>query len=559
MLKGKKEIYGFGPFRLDVSEHRLERDDGGVVAYLPEKAFQTLVVLVRNAGSLVTKEQLLNEVWPDTIVEENNLDKCIYTIRHSLGDSPSQHQYIQTVRKHGYRFSAEVRSNDGFDNRIVSVPKEPNRKDDPGILGASGLDSITAREVRFRSGFEICQQARIKYEQMTAPTTLEARELVNEALRLEPDYPLPHSLSAELTTLEVIVGLKWPEEGFAEARASIARAHELGADSAEFFASDAYVDLIADWDFAAAEEKLRRALAINEHYGPAHRMLTEVFMFQGRHDEAARYIKRAQVETGLHNANVRAISRFLARDYLAVIDACEFMLTLAPNNIIPAWEKCWALEQMGRAEEAIAAYEKILSLPHGEPALRWIGYAFAAAGDRQRALETATRLEAALQEHNLSPTHLAAIYSRLGDIGEAVSYLDKGLEMHDPFMLWVPTDPRFDELRRHDRFNQIVNRVLEKASVRKAVDTSRRPKEIRIVPSVQDPAHRLQNEPTISTATTESGAFVISAKWRPPGSVTPQPAAKKERSTAASSVVIIVLLAIIAVGAALAFYYFAAA
>jgi len=148
MLKGKKEIYGFGPFRLDVSEHRLERDDGGEVAYLPEKAFQTLVVLVRNAGSLVAKEQLLNEVWPDTIVEENNLDKCIYTIRHSLGDSPSQHQYVETVRKHGYRFNAEVRTVDqandgtGMDARLP----EACGKDSVDTVGASTSDPARMRK-----------------------------------------------------------------------------------------------------------------------------------------------------------------------------------------------------------------------------------------------------------------------------------------------------------------------------------------------------------------------------------------------------------------------------
>ncbi len=561
MLKGKKEIYGFGPFRLDVSEHRLERDDGGEIAYLPEKAFQTLVVLVRNAGSLVTKEELLNEVWPDTIVEENNLDKCIYTIRHSLGDSPSQHQYIQTVRKHGYRFSADVRSNDGMDNgaAVADVPEETNQKYDAGILGVSTANSITAREVRFRNAFEICQQARFKYEQMTAPTTVEARELVDEALRLEPDHPFAHSFSAELTTLEVIVGLKSPEQGLAQARASIVRARELGGDSTDFLASAAYVDLIADWDFASAEKKLRRALVANEHHSPANRMLTEVLMFQGRHDEAADYIKRAQVETRLHNANVLAISRFLARDYPAVIDTCEFMLTLAPENIIPVWEKCWALEQMGRADEAIAAYEKILNLPHGEPALRWIGYAYAAVGDRQKALETVARLEAASREHSLSPTHLAAVHARLGEIDKAVSYMKKGLEVHDPFMLWVPTDPRFDELRRDDRFIEIMDRVLEKAKARKTSEPSRKPKEIRIVPSVQDTADGFQNEPTISTATTESGAFVISAKWRPPGSLTPQPTTTKRPSSAVKVVVIVVLLAIIAVGAVLVFYYYFAA
>ena len=248
MLKGKKELYEFGPFKLDVSEHRLERDDGGV-AYLPEKAFQTLVVLVRNAGSLVTKETLLNEVWPDTIVEENNLDKCIYTIRHSLGDTPSQRQYIQTIRKHGYRFIAEVRAEISTDDeRRPPAPTADGRdgKKAPGILGATMPGPSDVDKITFRNAFEAYQEARIKYQQMTAPGTIEARELVSEALRLDPNFAIAHAFSAELTTLEVIVGVKRPDVGFAEARVSIARARELGADSADFYAAAAYVDLIAD-------------------------------------------------------------------------------------------------------------------------------------------------------------------------------------------------------------------------------------------------------------------------------------------------------------------------
>lgn len=109
MSKESKEIYEFGPFRLDVGEHIFERSDGAKNGSLPEKAFQTLVVLVRNQGRLITKGELLDAVWPDAIVEENNLDKAIHAIRHALGETPAEHKYIETVRKHGYRFVADVR------------------------------------------------------------------------------------------------------------------------------------------------------------------------------------------------------------------------------------------------------------------------------------------------------------------------------------------------------------------------------------------------------------------------------------------------------------------
>lgn len=108
MSQEAKEIFEFGPFRLDLKEHRLERGDGQKVGPIPEKAFQTLVHLVRHSGSLVRKNELVAAIWPDTIVEENNLDKAIHWIRQILGEKPGGKKYIETVRKHGYRFVASV-------------------------------------------------------------------------------------------------------------------------------------------------------------------------------------------------------------------------------------------------------------------------------------------------------------------------------------------------------------------------------------------------------------------------------------------------------------------
>jgi|GEM_PF-4521917 len=109
MSRKHNELYEFGNFRLDVGEHKLVRLDGEAIGSIPEKAFQTLIHLVRNSGNLLTKDELLTAVWPDAFVEENNLDKNIHAIRHFLGDRASEQQYIQTVRKHGYRFVANVR------------------------------------------------------------------------------------------------------------------------------------------------------------------------------------------------------------------------------------------------------------------------------------------------------------------------------------------------------------------------------------------------------------------------------------------------------------------
>src|SRR5260370_14012614 len=107
MLAQVQERYEFGPFRLDPTEHTLLRDDQ-VVALTP-KAFETLALLVRSSGHLVRKEELLERVWRDTIVEEGNLNVIIHTLRKALGDDPRESKYIETVAKCGYRFIAQVR------------------------------------------------------------------------------------------------------------------------------------------------------------------------------------------------------------------------------------------------------------------------------------------------------------------------------------------------------------------------------------------------------------------------------------------------------------------
>src|SRR6185436_14787476 len=107
MSNAKRELFEFNNFSLDVSERLLLRE--GERVPLSEKAFDTLCALVRRGNRLVGKEELLNEVWPDATVEENNLDKNISLLRQVLGERAGKGKFIETVRGHGFRFVPEVR------------------------------------------------------------------------------------------------------------------------------------------------------------------------------------------------------------------------------------------------------------------------------------------------------------------------------------------------------------------------------------------------------------------------------------------------------------------
>jgi DNA-binding winged helix-turn-helix (wHTH) protein len=101
----KRELYEFGPFRVDAEKELLVRS-GEPVALAP-KAFQILLTLIRGGGELVTKDEIMKAVWPDTFVEETNLTRNIFSLRKALGESPGN-QYIITVSGKGYRLAQTV-------------------------------------------------------------------------------------------------------------------------------------------------------------------------------------------------------------------------------------------------------------------------------------------------------------------------------------------------------------------------------------------------------------------------------------------------------------------
>src|ERR1700727_1478975 len=107
MAKETKQLYEFGPFRLDPDKLLLLRDDEPIS--LPPKAFETLLVLVRHSETVVLKDDLMKSVWPDTFVEESNLAQNIFVLRKTLGETAGENRYIATVPGRGYRFAEKVR------------------------------------------------------------------------------------------------------------------------------------------------------------------------------------------------------------------------------------------------------------------------------------------------------------------------------------------------------------------------------------------------------------------------------------------------------------------
>jgi Tol biopolymer transport system component/DNA-binding winged helix-turn-helix (wHTH) protein len=131
------QYYEFGPFRLAAAEHRLYKD--GEAIMLPPKEFDLLMLLVQNPGRVMNREGLIKALWPDTVVEEANLNVHISALRKALAERSGEQHYIETLPRLGYRFIAPVTEVNG----AATVSYVPQAIAENGAVGLNGK-AVTA-------------------------------------------------------------------------------------------------------------------------------------------------------------------------------------------------------------------------------------------------------------------------------------------------------------------------------------------------------------------------------------------------------------------------------
>jgi DNA-binding winged helix-turn-helix (wHTH) protein len=130
-------VYDFAGYSLDPVQRRLIRH--GVAVPLTSKAFDVLLLLVRNGGRVVTREEFLHEVWCDAVVEEGNLTQVVFTLRKTFGEKPGDPRFIVTVPGRGYQFAAAVQT------RETGAPSTPGtQKSTPWRAVAGSMVSALA-------------------------------------------------------------------------------------------------------------------------------------------------------------------------------------------------------------------------------------------------------------------------------------------------------------------------------------------------------------------------------------------------------------------------------
>jgi DNA-binding winged helix-turn-helix (wHTH) protein/predicted Zn-dependent protease len=429
----KREIYEFGEFTLDAPERRLSRGSQSIP--LAPKEHDLLLALVRNAGRLVTKSELLEQVWPASFVEEGILSVHISTLRKLLGDRDSASRFIETVPRAGYRFVGPV----------VRVPE----------VALSGMDAATQARM-----YELYGRGRSLLLASSIHELPKAMEAFRAAAELDPGYAPAHAGMAMTWCSQAAFRLIPPTQAYAEAKSAALRAIAMDADCADAQVALGTVLFFSEWNWAAAEKSLKRALQLNPNHSEAYVVYGQLLEALGNLEEGLE-TKLKALQRDPHSPLVHlqiSMSYWHQRRYDDAIDWANKTLQIDPLHPHAREHLAAAYWKKGDADRFFQENLKHAEL-HGatKEMLEDLKQCFASEGRFgmvKRVLDGASKNPQAFPA-----VQLALFHGETGDLDAAFQHLDRAIDSHDPSLVHLGVAPQWDGLRGDPRFNQSLLRI----------------------------------------------------------------------------------------------------
>jgi tetratricopeptide (TPR) repeat protein len=312
--------------------------------------------------------------------------------------------------------------------------------------------------------YEFTLKGRFFREQATEESTRKAIEYFDRAIALDPNYAPAYAGEGDAYRLLGAPGweVEAPEVLLKKARASAERALALDPVSADAHAAVAMVHFSYDWDLVSAEREIREAIRLNPSSSKAHQYYSGVLTAAGRMDEATQEARRG---TELDPLSATAGTTLGVRLYYSNrIDEAEaeFQKTLevTPSFAVAHWGLAQCYRLKGRMEDQLDELTKAVTLSGNSAYMRaHLGYGYAAAGDRARALAIAEELEAEGPKRYVAPYHLALIAAGLGDTALAVRWLERAARDRSGWIVFLPVEPEFQKIKEAPEVQRLLASV----------------------------------------------------------------------------------------------------
>ncbi|MEM8959873.1 MAG: winged helix-turn-helix domain-containing protein [Acidobacteriota bacterium] len=445
-MTSSPHTYRFADWHAEPQLNLLRRGDETV--RLKPRTMDGLAYLLEHPGRVVSKDELLREVWRGQAVTDDALVVTIYELRKSLGDRARQPTYIETVSGRGYRFLPTVTLVESRE----AVESEPVRETPPPlrrwrwawaacavvILSVVALGVLQARPATDDPEMlTALETARGELALRTAASLTRA-EL---AYRHLGDDPRALAGLARVATLRADLRLGDRFALYHQARGLAERALAIDPTVVDAHLALGAIHLLIDWDVEAARLSLDRALAL----APDDPDVLQVQAWQlsalGRHDAAIDAARRA-VEGASSSITHRADLAFLQ----IVADRPDKALeTIAATSLDdPELTRLAAIAHLAQGDEASA----------GELLHRWAGSPASLPADYWAIIGAVA--ERLADDHAL--VMRAALHAREGELDTAMRLLERAYERRDWEILWLERLPGFAPLHAHEGFAALIER-----------------------------------------------------------------------------------------------------
>ena len=310
--------------------------------------------------------------------------------------------------------------------------------------------------------YEFYLRGRYFWNQLTVEGLARSFECYNRAIEIAPDYALAYTGIAEYYNFLGIYAVAPFAETAAASKKAALQAISIDEKSAEAYAALGVAVFMGEFDWEAAEKHLKKSIALNPNYALARIWYCYYLAMTGNFAEAFKQIKQA-IEFDPLTPYVRQTlnwTLFHAGRTIEAIDATHRLLEREPNYALSHFFLASVLWIEKEFEEAIKTARRGIELLGRIPySLCWLASAFAAAGEKEKALALVEEIEQMSVSRYVSPYLTAMIYSNLGDVETALAYLEKALEIRDGRLAWLAIDPQFDILHDDARFQEILRKT----------------------------------------------------------------------------------------------------
>lgn len=429
------EAYRIDSLDLDVSRRTLQLGDTPIHLY--PRAFDALVLLVRRRDRVVTKDDLMAELWPDVLVEENSIPRLISDLRKALGEAAA---CIVTVPRHGYRLDAKV------------SPAAP-------VLDPRRTQDDEAHSFFHRGRFWLTRRG-------GGDNIEHAIACFREAIARDPGFAAAHAALGEALVASSVAAFAInpapPREAIPSAREAATRALKLDPTLGEAHGVLGHIAMCFDWDAPRALAAFETAIRLRPTHPGVRQSFAIACLATGDFPAALRELETAREldpTSMLTRANIGLVlSR--ARRPLDAIRELEGCVELDPGFAYARYRYALALQEAGRLSDAMAQFETMAKAPGARlQSLAALAHLHAAMGDEPRARTLIAELSNLAKDHYVSAWLFAEICAGLGDIDAAFAWLDRAVEERSALMIALPFNFKFDALKNDPRFAALQRRV----------------------------------------------------------------------------------------------------